>query len=90
MPKTGVIQDPILVKNPSTGRHINIAPLFDTIEAAGETPEGSVAGLKHLVARIIRRVNLSWDGDATDQKNVNYDLYLLHDMFEAMAEFNRN
>lgn len=87
MPKPGVIQEPILVKNPHTNRHINIAPLFETIEAAGETPEASVVGLKNMVSRIIRRVNLNWEGESTDQKNVNYDLYLLHDMFEAMAEF---
>jgi len=88
MPTEAKIQEPILVKNPHTGRYINVAPLFDTLDQMGDTPSGSPLALRKIISRIIRQVNLSWDGDATDQKNVNYDLYQLEDMFGAMAEFN--
>jgi hypothetical protein len=89
MPVETKIQEPILVKNPHTGRYVNIAPLFNTIELLADSPEGSVYNLKKTVSQIIRQVNLAWDGSATVQKNVNYDLYLLEDMFAAMAEFNQ-
>ncbi|WP_020599180.1 hypothetical protein [Spirosoma panaciterrae] len=87
MPQESKIQEPILVKNPYTGRHINVAPLFDALDASGEHPDNSIVSLKTMVSRIIRRVNLNWEGDATDQKNVNFDLYLLEDMFSAMSEY---
>lgn len=85
------IQEPILVKNPNTGRHVNVAPLFDAMAQIGESGPESPESLRKAVTKAIRAINLAWDeaSDATERKDVNVDLYLLEDMFAAMAEFNQ-
>jgi len=85
------IKEPILVINPNTGRHVNVAPLFDAMrDVDGKRPD-SVSNLKDAVSRTIRHVNLNGSDENTVPgalKTVTFDLYLLEDMFTAMSEYN--
>lgn len=80
--------EPLLVKNPATGREINVAPLFAAVAQLSEV-KGSTSDLGQVIDNAIRAIALGEiDVSCTTYKNPKsllYDLYLLKDTFDCMG-----
>ncbi len=82
--------EPILVKNPKTGKYINVAPLFECAsELSDSKSDPQIDVIRDKIDDSIRFLNTCNASD-TMQFNpsaiqeINYHLYMIMDMFEAM------
>lgn len=80
--------EPILVKNPLTGRYVNVAPMFSII---GEVFDNDIKDVSNAVDKAIRTMCLHSEPDKCgthEFKDNLFVLYQVRDIFNLMAEFN--
>lgn len=79
--------EPILVKNPLSGRYVNVAPMFDIMNDMFDDHFSDMA--KHLTKAIeMSAVYVDKDFRGTDEFSWNlYVLFNIRDMLDRMDEY---
>lgn len=80
----------ILTKNPATGKHFNLMPLFQTAFEFTEKDEPALRKIKQKIDEAIRLISTNrFEEQLTDEyaKGLTHDLYEISDMFEKMEDF---
>ena len=82
--------NPVLVKNPITGQHVNVGPLFEAINETSEgTKNATTQAMKETIDDAIRFLSTALD-EETVAKNpgivprICSELYLIKDMLGAI------
>ena len=81
--------DPILVKNPNTGRFVNVASLFNTTKNVFGNKISEIANECDSTIRIIVTSPIA-EHKIEEVRVAVYGLYELRDMFKAMTEYTEN
>jgi AraC-like DNA-binding protein len=80
----------ILVKNPSSEKQIDLTPLFITSIELTQKGEPGLKSIKKVIDDAIRLISTNrFEDQAVEDyaKELNYSLYEISDMFEAMENF---
>lgn len=81
----------MLVKNPYTGKHINVKPLFRMAFEFGESEaNANMTSIKKKIEEVIRLISVNqFREECVEEcvKDLTHNLYLITDMFEEMDNF---
>ncbi|PKK35542.1 hypothetical protein BWI96_16720 [Siphonobacter sp. SORGH_AS_0500] len=81
--------EPILVKNPYTNQHINVAPLFEYLHKQSSPTPPSIDQISNVLETAIRFIAIDCrfeNADPNDISNTFYQLYTLRDAFAKVKE----
>jgi len=85
------LSEPILVKNPNTGKLINLNPLFSTAFQLSDGKDFMLKNIKNKIDYAIRYLSTNEFRDdhflSGCTKELVHDLYEIVDMFDEMENF---